>query len=890
MESPVRRQYLTLKQRHPAAILLFRLGDFYETFDDDARLVARELDIVLTSRDAGGGTRVPLAGIPAVSLDMHLARLVKRGHKVAICEQLADPSTVKGLLPRDIVRVVTPGTVTEPGLLPASENNYLVALVGDHERAGLAYCDVTTGEFATTEVRGPDARARLLGELARLRPAELLLAPSDPLFQPPEHASNDGAEHGEDDVAPDPLAGYTVSHLDRWQTDLQECQQVLRDQFQVAALDAFGCERLPCATRSAGALLFYLRDHQTQSLLNLQPLTTYRLDDFMQLDESTISSLDLWGGADRADRGAGARHTLLSTIDRTKTGMGARLLRKWLARPLLDGASILDRQSEVATFVDDTTFRTSVRDVLGALPDLERLAGRVIQKVANPHDLALIRLALTAIPGLLKLLDDSSSTLAKRWMHELPRCDVALRLLVEALVDEPPPILGEVRVVRPGYRPDLDEIAAGASESRAWVASLEARERERTGIKSLKVGYNRVFGYYLEVTRGNRVEIPVDYQRKQTLTTGERYVTPDLKEHEAIILSAQERFARLEREIFGDIVNRIAQEGHDLIRAAALLARLDATASLAEVGVRQRWVRPEVGDDDQLHIRAGRHPVVEHTVPPGSFVPNDAALANNSQQIVILTGPNMAGKSTYLRQVALIVLLAQIGSWVPAEAARIGVVDRIFTRVGARDDLAQGQSTFMVEMLELAYILNQATAKSLIVLDEVGRGTSTYDGLAIARATVEYLHNAPKLGAKTLFASHYHELIDLARVLPRVVNYNVAVSEEGDRVIFLHKIVPGGADRSYGIHVARLAGVPRAVTRRASEILLELERGKGRSKAQPSRQVREIQMTLTDGNGYAVGAEQHVLRELSELDLLAMSPLDALARMYELQQRVRGQA
>lgn len=873
MESPIRRQYLALKQRHPDAILLFRLGDFYETFDGDAQTVSRELDIVLTARDMGQGARVPLAGIPAQSLELHVARLVKRGHRVAICEQLAEAGSVKGLLPRDVVRVVTPGTVTEPALLIPTENNYLAALVVEARNAALATVDVSTGEFAATEVEGAEAGARLLDELIRLQVAELLLPEGAEL--PARAGARPDAPLGAARALDCP-----ITHTPAWQFDLDEARSALLEVYEVGALDGFGLGNLRAATRAAGALVLYLRDHQRQALLNLRSPVVYSLDTSMRLDDATVESLELWNARGRD------RPTLLGVLDATRTPMGARLLRRWLARPLLEMEPLRQRQDVVSALVREPGARARLRELLAKPADLERLAGRVAQRSATPRDLHALRAALRVTPAIREALAEAGSASIRGLAAELPECAGARGLVDAALVDEPPATLGEIRAIRPGFDAELDEIEAGAADARDWLAKLEATERERTGIKGLKVGYHRVFGYYLEVSNAFKGEVPGGYTRKQTLAGGERYITAELQQRESVVLGAQERFERLEREVFAGILATIAREGHDLTRAADTLARLDALCSLAEVAARNRYVCPELVEDGSIHITAGRHPVVEQSVARGAFVPNDAELSATSRQIAIVTGPNMAGKSTFLRQVALIALMAQIGSWVPAEAARIGLVDRVFTRVGARDDVSQGQSTFLVEMLELATILNQATSRSLIVLDEVGRGTSTYDGLAIARATVEYLHNAPRLGAKTLFATHYLELTELAAVLPRVANLNVAVLEEGDRVVFLHRIVPGGADRSYGVHVARIAGIPRAVTRRADEILRELERGTLRTRTS-RHPPREMQLSLLEGllsNPEADG----LLEELAELDVLSLTPLEALTRLFDLQERAKA--
>ena len=766
METPVRRQYLDLKRRYPHALLFFRIGDFYETFDDDAIVVARELEIVLTIREVGRGRRVPLAGVPHHSLETHLARLVRRGYKVAVCEQMADPATTKGLIPREVVRVVTPGTVSEPGMLQAGENNYLLALIWQRQQAGLAYADVSTGEFCCTQL-ADDTRGAVAAELRRLRPAEIIV----PENQAPDARDGDG--ENEDDEGPDLLAGQQVTASPGWLFTESDARLALQEQFGVTTLEGFGCAHLPLAVSAAGALLHYLRLNQRAALASLTTLTTYSTGRFMQLDDATVRSLELWSSS----RGGSERGSLLGVLDETCTAMGARLLRRRLGQPLLEVESLQARLEQVAALVDADELRQKLREVLRTLPDFERLGARTAARTAGPRELAALRSGLGRWPAVEDLVGGLRGAAFTSLRERLPDVSSERELLRLALVDEPPAVLGAERTLRPGYVPDLDDVEASAAEARAWVAALEGRERARTGIRSLKVGFNKVFGYYLEVSNANRAEIPPEYQRKQTLAGAERSVTPDLKEREALILSADERFQELEREHYGQLLTELAKGAPRLTALGGAVAELDVAAGLAEAAVRWRWVRPRLADGTHLRIRAGRHPVVEANLPSGEFVPNDADIDADRAQVLVITGPNMAGKSTYLRQVALIVLMAQVGSYVPAASAEIGLTDRIFTRVGAQDDLAMGQSTFMVEMVELANILNHATRRSLVVLDEVGRGTSTFDGVAIARAAVEHLHNAPSLGCRTLFATHYHELTALASVLPGVRNFNVAVTE-----------------------------------------------------------------------------------------------------------------
>jgi len=874
METPIRQQYLDLKRRYPHAILFFRLGDFYETFDDDALVVSRELEIVLTSREMGRGSRIPLAGVPHHSLETHLARLVKRGYKVAVCEQMADPATSKGLVPRDVVRVVTPGTVVEPTMLTGAENNYLAALIQQRGQAGLAFADVSTGEFCCTQFGGSELRGIIAAELRRLRPAELLV--------PVDQAGSEEDDDADNDAEPGLLAGQQVSAEAAWIFAETDARLALQEQFAVSSLEGFGCAGLPLAICAAGALIQYLRQNQKAALAHLQALTTYHVEQYMQLDDATVRSLEIWSG----NRSGDPRGSLLGALDETVTSMGARLLRRRLGQPLLELPPLLSRLEKVTELKEADDLRRRLRASLDKLPDFERLAGRLATRTVSPRELGSLRTGLAALPEFVALLAGAPAVIAAA-VTTLPDLGTECALLQRALMDEPPAALGPLRSIRPAFDAELDEIEASAYDAKVWVAALEGQERSRTGIRNLKVGFNKVFGYYLEISNANRAEIPAEYQRKQTLAGAERYVTADLKERETLILSAEERFQAVERATFGRLVAELAGSSERLVAAAGVLADLDVAAALAEAAARHAWVLPKLEESTRLIVREGRHPVVEAALPPGAFVPNDLDMDADAGQILLITGPNMAGKSTYLRQTALIALMAQIGSYVPAASAIVGLTDRIFTRVGAQDDLALGQSTFMVEMLELANILNHATRRSLVVLDEIGRGTSTYDGLAIARAAVEYLHNAPTLGCRTLFATHYHELIDLAAILPRVRNYNVAVDEVGERVVFLHKIVPGGADRSYGIHVARLAGVPKAVTRRAEELLTELEKGRAaRGSGRTGRASRQLRETLQP----SLFAEPDGLnQEIAALDVLAMTPMEALNRLFELQRRARSQ-
>ncbi len=866
--TPVRRQYLELKRQYPDAILFFRLGDFYETFDEDAEIVSRELDLVLTSRNVAKGVRVPMAGVPYHAVDTYLARLIEKGYRVAIAEQVGE-QPVRGLMPRKVVRVVTPGTVLEPELLPGDANNYLAAVVVQGDRAGIAYADVTTGEFAATELRGPDIAALVRAELLRLRPAEVL--------------------HPEGQPLPDDAPGHAMPWPD-WRFEPSRAQEALKSHFQVARLEGFGLAGKPLAVRAAGAIVQYLQETRRDVLPLLTRLRTYSLNDFMALDASTRRSLELT----ETLREGRLEGSLLGVLDRTVTPMGRRLIRQWVQQPLVDVARIRRRLEGVDFFFQNGLVRAEVRQALKPLADLERLVNRIAAGSAQPRDLVALRATLRQVPRVLEALREDTATGDDKTdgarptpvppehplaplLKQLDPVPEALDLLERALADDPPATLQHTGVIRPGFSAALDKIVRESEHARQWIANLEAVERERTGIKSLKVGYNKVFGYYIEVTKANTHLVPKHYIRKQTLVNAERYITPEMKEYEALVLHAEEQIRALEARLFKDLLQQLAGWRNRLLHTARALAVLDVLAALAEAAVENDYVRPQVVAEPVLAIRQGRHPVVERTLEDGRFVPNDAVF-EEGEIVRLLTGPNMAGKSTYLRQVALIVLMAQMGSFVPAREATIGVVDRIFTRVGAQDEIHAGQSTFMVEMIETANILHHATPRSLVILDEIGRGTSTYDGLAIAWAVVEYIHNHPGLRCKTLFATHYHELTQLADLLPGVRNYHVAVSEQDGQVVFLHQIVPGRADRSYGVHVAELAGLPKAVVQRAWEILRQLEaQGRSPGPAPATAAATPTQLSLFPETN-------PLLEALKALDVNNLTPIEALNLLYRWKQ------
>ncbi|MHB1295578.1 MAG: DNA mismatch repair protein MutS [Anaerolineae bacterium] len=879
--SPIRRQYLHVKRQHPDAIVFFRLGDFYETFDEDAHVAARELDVVLTSRNVAKDQRIPMAGVPYHAVDGYIAKLIAKGYKVAICEQMTQ-QPVDGLMPREVVRVVTPGTVVEPGLLAEKRNNYLAAMVLDGARAGIAYVDITTGEFATTQLEVGQAAQRDLAvvrELDRLAPAELVLSDGGDPFPAQGDALLGEARRRYPQLS---ALNVPLALFESWRFELGNARQALLEHLKVSTLAGFGCEHLPLAVRAAGVVLQYVRQHQSSALTQLRALITYSVDGFMTLDTATRRNLELTETLrDRSTRGS-----LLGVLDRTLTPMGGRLLRRWITQPLLDLPALDARLTAVETCLGSVARRTGLRALLANSGDLERLTNRIVQGIAGPRDLIALRNALARldeIRALVGALLRETHTIGADQVYPLDGKGLdapegLADLITRALVEEPPATLANGGVIRKGYSQELDEIEASVAEAKRWVAGLERHERERTGLKALKVGYNKVFGYYLEVTHAGASAVPDDYIRKQTLVNAERYITPELKEREALILNAAERTQDLESAIFRDLLAQLALHADQLLETARALAHLDVYLALAEVAAVNGYARPELTDNRCLDIEGGRHPVVEASLSGEAFVPNDTHLSPETA-IHIITGPNMSGKSTYLRQVALITLMAQIGSFVPARAARIGLVDRIFARVGAQDEIAAGQSTFMVEMVEMANILHHATERSLLILDEIGRGTSTYDGISIAWSVVEFLHDNPRLQCKTLFATHYHELTELAGALPRVRNYNVRVAEEGGHVVFTRRIVPGGADRSYGIHVAQMAGLPGPVIQRAQEILKDLEGAVQRVPVRSGKQVIRVnQLPLFQ-------ADHPLLEELRKLDVTAMSPLEAINKLFELQKK-----
>ncbi|HZF39826.1 MAG TPA: DNA mismatch repair protein MutS [Blastocatellia bacterium] len=872
MTTPLRRQYLEIKRRYPGMILFFQIGDFYETFDEDASVVARELGLALTRKYFGKGQVHPLAGVPVRSIEGHLAKLINRGYKIAICDQVTPPG--KGLVEREVTRIVTPGTIVEPGLLEGKANNYLASLVMNDGSAGLAYADVTTGEFAATEIDVKQA----IAELERLAPSELL-APSN-LHLPD-------------------IEIRALTKLDDASVELKAARRALLDHFGVTTLEAYGCEDRPLAAQAAGAIVIYLRDTQPDALANLDRLQSYATDKFMRFDPQTARNLEIFQGWDFT--GGQPTGSLVSTIDLTVTPMGGRRLRTWLRHPLLDIVELRARQDAVEWFFKRDAVREKIRAGLNEILDIERLLGRVRRKIAAPMEVVALARSLRAVAPIRFTLEKQKADFTRT----LKDCEDIVDYVTRAITERPPSEIERGAVIRAGFSRELDELRGVLAGGKDYLAKFEARERERSGIRSLKVGYNKVFGYYIEITKTNLKLAPGDYIRKQTLTNAERFFTLELKEHETLIANASERIVELETNLYRQVCGEISRHADRIAQVAAGVAHIDLCAALAECAARYNYVRPELNEGGEIVIGKGRHPMIEQRLSDSGneaerrFAPNDTHLSSADSgtdfslseagivdgqtkvcltpQIMLLTAPNMAGKSVYLRQVALICLLAQIGAFVPAAEAALAIVDRIFTRIGLHDYTLRGHSSFMVEMIETAHILNQATPRSLILLDEVGRGTSTADGLSIARAVIEFLHNNPRVAAKTLFATHYHELTDAADYLPRVRNFHMAVEEKGGEVRYLHKVEPGRAEKSFGIYVAQLAGLPKPVIRRATE-LLDNHNG----AADPTERAAAAKAETVSPDGSVKAA----LEALSALDINQLSPVEALTKLYELQQRV----
>lgn len=876
--TPMMQQYMAIKEQYKDCILFYRLGDFYEMFYDDALTASRELEITLTGKNCGQEERAPMCGVPYHAVDVYLNKLVAKGYKVAICEQAEDPKQAKGIVKREVIRIVTPGTNLSQQALDEGRNNYLMCLVYDNNQFGLAITDISTGDFYTTEVA---TLKELYDEIHRFSPSEIIC--NDSFYM--SGASLDDFKD---------RLHVSVSTLDTWYMDEAVSVQKIKEHFKVASLDGLGLTDFPSGTLAVGALLLYLYETQKNTLDNLTKITPYRSGGYMIIDSATNRNLELIETLREKQK----KGSLLWVLDKTKTAMGARLMRNWIEQPLIEKKKITARQDAVEELYNDMITREEIREYLNAVYDLERLVTRISYRTANPRDLIAFKTSLGMIPPVKQLLSQAKSAELKEIDERMDCLEDIYDLIEKSIQDEPPIMIREGGMIKEGYNEDVDKFRLSRTEGKTWLAELEAREKEKTGIKNLRVRYNKVFGYYLEVTNSYKELVPEDWTRKQTLANAERYITPELKELEDMILGAEDKLAALEYDLYCEVRDSIGEQVVRIQETAKAIAHLDVLASLACVAQSNDYVRPSINTKGVIDIQGGRHPVVEKMNNNQMFIDNDTYLDNKNHRISIITGPNMAGKSTYMRQSALIVLMAQIGSFVPAKSANIGIVDRIFTRVGASDDLASGQSTFMVEMTEVANILRNATSRSLLILDEIGRGTSTFDGLSIAWAVVEHISNPKLLGAKTLFATHYHELTELEGKLNSVNNYCIAVKEKGDDIVFLRKIVKGGADKSYGIQVAKLAGIPELVINRAKDIVNQLSanditetvknisvegQASGKKKKPHLDEVDLTQMSLFD-----TVKDDDIIQELRDVDISHMTPMDALNKLYELQNKVKN--
>lgn len=869
--TPMMRQYLKIKEDNKDCIIFFRLGDFYEMFFEDAKEVSKILQITLTSREAGKGNEVPMCGVPFHAADNYITKLVKHGKKVAICEQIEDPAAAKGIVKREIVKVITPGTLVAHGLLDDEKNNYIISLNVDCDKYGLCYADISTGEFRLTEV---DNKDDLKAEIYRISPSECVL---------PENLEDKRLEKELEKIGVTNIANY-----ENWLFNYETSQSELKEHFEVDTLSGFGCDGKTLGVGAAGALLKYLKETQRSEIPNINTLSTYNISEYVELDRDSQRNLELLKNLyDRTKS-----DTLLQIVDKTETPMGRRKLVNWIVRPLLSETIINKRLDAVEELLENNLIRKDLKEILGDMYDIERLGNRVSLGSVNARDLISLANSLKLVPEVKELMKGFSSSRNKQIYEGLDEMKDMVELIDSSIVNDPPVTLKEGGLIKEGFNEDLDELREVVTGGKDWISNLQKKEIGRTGISSLKVGYNKVYGYYIEVTKPNLDAVPEDYIRKQTLVNSERFITPELKEHESKVLGAEEKSQQLEYEIFCDIREKIAEELERLQKVSNLISDIDVFSNLAEVAEQNDYCRPVVNKGEKIQIKESRHPVLEKMMQDKEFVPNDVFLDKEENRLLIITGPNMAGKSTYIRQVALIVLMAQMGSFVPAEEAEVGLVDKIFTRVGATDKLTQGMSTFMVEMVEAANILNNATSRSLIILDEVGRGTSTFDGVSIAWAVAEYIHSEKK-GARTLFATHYHELTELSLTCEGAKNYNFAVREWNNQVIFLYKIQEGGCDKSFGIHVARLAGLPKRVIKRAREILSNLEldslseegkpkftKSKERKKEKDEKQ--EVQLDFISS------IENQFIKEVKEIDVNKLTPVEALNLLNELKKKLEG--
>ena len=869
--SPMMQEYCKTKEEYKDCILFYRLGDFYEMFFDDALLVSKELELTLTGKDCGLEERAPMCGIPFHAADTYINRLIERGHKVAICEQVEDPKKAKGLVKRAVIRVVTPGTTLDATSLDESKNNYLMSIVSIADRFGCAIADITTGDCFLTEV--PNSQ-KLVDEINKFSPAEIIC--NDSFFM-----------SGVDTDDLKERLGICIFSLDAWYFDDDTCRKELREHFHVTNLEGLGISDYDSGIIAAGALFLYLKETQKTALSQMTTIRPYTAERYMLIDSSSRRNLELVETLREKQK----RGSLLWVLDKTKTAMGARTLRSFVEQPLIDAEEINRRLEALEELNEKPMLRDEIREYLNPVYDLERLVSRISFKSANPRDMVAFASSLEMIPYIKQVLKDFQAPILKEIYEDMDSLEDITDLIKHAIVDEPPLAQKDGGIIREGFNEDVDKFRSARTDGKKWLTELETKERERTGIKSLKIKYNRVFGYALEVTNTFKELVPENYIRKQTLANAERYITEELKNLENMILGAEDKLYALEYELFSNVRDKVGQEVIRIQRTAKAIAGLDVFASLALVAERNHYVRPKVNEGGIIDIKGGRHPVVEQMIDNDMFIANDTYLDNTKKRISIITGPNMAGKSTYMRQTALIVLMAQIGSFVPADKAVVGIVDRIFTRVGASDDLASGQRTFMVEMTEVANILRNATAKSLLILDEIGRGTSTFDGLAIAWAVIEHISNTKLCGAKTLFATHYHELTELEGKLSGVTNYCIAVKEKGDDIVFLRKIVKGGADKSYGIQVAKLAGVPDSVINRAKELVEELSdaditaavKDLASPKKKPKVEMDMAQMSLFD-----TVQDNDIIEELKGIDIGNLTPMEALNTLYNLQNKIKN--
>ena len=869
--SPMMQEYCKTKEEYKDCILFYRLGDFYEMFFDDALLVSKELELSLTGKDCGLEERAPMCGIPFHAADTYINRLIERGHKVAICEQVEDPKKAKGLVKRAVIRVVTPGTTLDATSLDESKNNYLMSIVSIADRFGCAIADITTGDCFLTEV--PNSQ-KLVDEINKFSPAEIIC--NDSFFM-----------SGVDTDDLKERLGICIFSLDAWYFDDDTCRKELREHFHVTNLEGLGISDYDSGIIAAGALFLYLKETQKTALSQMTTIRPYTAERYMLIDSSSRRNLELVETLREKQK----RGSLLWVLDKTKTAMGARTLRSFVEQPLIDAEEINRRLEALEELNEKPMLRDEIREYLNPVYDLERLVSRISFKSANPRDMVAFASSLEMIPYIKQVLKDFQAPILKEIYEDMDSLEDITDLIKHAIVDEPPLAQKDGGIIREGFNEDVDKFRSARTDGKKWLTELETKERERTGIKSLKIKYNRVFGYALEVTNTFKELVPENYIRKQTLANAERYITEELKNLENMILGAEDKLYALEYELFSNVRDKVGQEVIRIQRTAKAIAGLDVFASLALVAERNHYVRPKVNEGGIIDIKGGRHPVVEQMIDNDMFIANDTYIDNTKKRVSIITGPNMAGKSTYMRQTALIVLMAQIGSFVPADKAVIGIVDRIFTRVGASDDLASGQSTFMVEMTEVANILRNATAKSLLILDEIGRGTSTFDGLAIAWAVIEHISNTKLCGAKTLFATHYHELTELEGKLSGVTNYCIAVKEKGDDIVFLRKIVKGGADKSYGIQVAKLAGVPDSVINRAKELVEELSdaditaavKDLASPKKKPKVEMDMAQMSLFD-----TVQDNDIIEELKGIDIGNLTPMEALNTLYNLQNKIKN--